>query len=124
MEKIKVVRIPGKGRGVVATAPIAKGETVERSPVLPIALKDSECPALADYSMAWGEAEDSCEPGTECCVGLGYLMIYNHASKPNITIRRHFDVNEMSMVALRDIAAGEELAYDYDVPLWFTDAAE
>ena len=124
MEKIRIVRIPGKGRGVVATAAIAKGETVERSPVLPIALKDSECPALNDYSMAWGEALDSCDPGTECCVGLGYLMLYNHSAAPNLTIRRHFDANEMSMVALRDIAAGEELTYDYAVPLWFAAAAE
>jgi SET domain-containing protein len=30
----------------------------------------------------------------------------------------------MSMVALRDIAAGEELTYDYGVPLWFAEAAE
>jgi hypothetical protein len=124
VEKIRVVRIPGKGRGVVATAAIAKGETVERSPVLPIALKDSECPALNDYSMAWGETEDTCAPGTECCVGLGYLMLYNHAAAPNLTIRRHFDASEMSMVALRDIAAGEELTYDYGVPLWFAAAAD
>ena len=119
MNKIAWKRIPGKGRGVVATRAIAAGETVERSPVLPIALKDSECPALNDYSMAWGEAEGACEAGTECCVGLGYLMLYNHSAAPNITIRRHFADNEMSMIALRDIAAGEELAYDYDVPLWF-----
>jgi hypothetical protein len=124
VEKVRVVHLPGKGRGVVATAAIASGETVERSPVLPIALKDSECPALNDYSMAWGEALESCAPGTECCVGLGYLMLYNHSAVPNLTIRRHFDANEMSMVALRDIAAGEELTYDYGVPLWFTAAAE
>ncbi len=124
MKKITLARIEGKGRGVVATAQIAAGEVVERSPVLPIALADSECPALNDYSMAWGEAEERCEPGTECAVGLGYLMIYNHSARPNLTIRRHFDTNEMSMVALRDIAAGEELTYDYGVPLWFAEAAE
>ena len=119
MQKIACVKIPGKGRGVVATKAIVAGEIVERSPVLPLALKDSECPGLNDYSMAWGEANEACEPGTECCVGLGYLMLYNHSPAPNITIVRHFEDNEMSMRALRDIAAGEELAYDYDVPLWF-----
>ena len=119
MQKIACVKIYGKGRGVVATHPIAAGEIVERSPVLPLALKDSECPGLNDYSMAWGEAKETCEPGTECCVGLGYLMLYNHSPSPNITIVRHFEDNEMSMRALRDIAPGEELAYDYDVPLWF-----
>ena len=59
LQKIACVKIPGKGRGIVATAPIGKGEVVERSPVLPIALKDSECPALNEYSMAWGEAQDT-----------------------------------------------------------------
>ena len=119
MQKIACVKIPGKGRGVVATLAIAAGEIVERSPVLPLALKDSECPGLNDYSVAWGETKDTCDPGTECCVGLGYLMLYNHSPTPNITIVRHFEDNEMSMRALRDIAPGEELAYDYDVPLWF-----
>ena len=119
MQKIACVKIPGKGRGVVATKAIAAGEIVERSPVLPLALKDSECPGLNDYAMAWGEAKEACAPGTECCVGLGYLMLYNHSPAPNITIVRHFEDNEMSMRALRDIAPGEELAYDYDVPLWF-----
>ncbi|HEY7945416.1 MAG TPA: SET domain-containing protein-lysine N-methyltransferase [Casimicrobiaceae bacterium] len=123
MQKIACVNIPGKGRGVVATAPIAKGEVVERSPVLPIALRDSECPALNDYSMAWGETLERCEPGTECAVGLGYLMLYNHSATPNLTIERHFADNEMSMRALRDIVPGEELTYDYGVPLWFTEAA-
>jgi hypothetical protein len=121
VHKIACVKIAGKGRGIVATAPIAKGEVVERSPVLPIALRDSECPALNDYSMAWGETLDVCEPGAECAVGLGYLMLYNHGVPPNLTIARHFDDNEMSMIALRDIEAGEELTYDYGVPLWFTE---
>lgn len=122
LRKIACVAIAGKGRGIVATEEIAAGEVVERSPVLPIALADSQCPALNDYSMAWGEVEDDCLPGEECCVGLGYLMLYNHSPRPNITIRRHFAEKEMSMVALRDIAAGEELVYDYDVPLWFAEA--
>ncbi|MEI9888206.1 MAG: SET domain-containing protein-lysine N-methyltransferase [Rhizomicrobium sp.] len=124
MLKIACVKIVGKGRGVVATDAIAAGETVERSPVLPLALKDSECPGLNDYGMAWHENLDAPEPGKECCIGLGYLSIYNHADAPNATLEHHYDSDEISVIALRDIAPGEEITYDYVVPLWFAAAAE
>jgi hypothetical protein len=122
--KVAVVRIPGKGRGVVTTQAIAAGETVERSPVLPLSLADSECPGLSDYGMAWEENHDNPTPGRECCVGLGYLSIYNHGAPPNAKLEHHYDTDEISVVALRDIAAGEEVTYDYVVPLWFADAGK
>ena len=46
----------------MATKPIAAGEMVERSPVLPIAMADSECPGLNDYAFAWGEDVPGFEP--------------------------------------------------------------
>ncbi|MEJ1969624.1 MAG: SET domain-containing protein-lysine N-methyltransferase [Rhizomicrobium sp.] len=124
MLKIAVVRIEGKGRGVVAAQPIAAGELIERSPVLPLALKDSECPGLNDYGMAWEENFDNPTPGRECCIGLGYLSIYNHGAPPNATLDHHYDSDEISVIALRDIAPGEEITYDYVVPLWFPEASE
>jgi SET domain-containing protein len=119
LDKIAYVKIPGKGRGVVATKTIAAGERLERSPVLPLALKDSECPGLNDYSLAWGEDVPGFEEGKECAIGLGYLSLYNHAPAPNVTFDHHYDDNEISVLALRDIAAGEELTIDYGVPLWW-----
>jgi SET domain-containing protein len=119
LQKLKLVRLAGKGRGVVATAAIAAGEIVETSPVLPLALKDSECPGLNDYSLAWGEDVPGFEPGKECAVGLGYLSLYNHAAAPNVTFDHRYADNEIAVQALRDIAAGEELTIDYGVPLWF-----
>jgi hypothetical protein len=92
---------------------------VERSPVIPIALADSECAALNDYAFAWGEDVPGFEAGKECAVGLGYLSLYNHARPSNVRLLRHYADNEMSIEALRDIEAGEELTIDYDVPLWF-----
>ncbi len=124
MLKVAVVRIPGKGRGVIARQPIAAGDTVERSPVLPLSLADSECPGLNDYGMAWEENHDNPTPGKECCIGLGYLSIYNHGAPPNAKLEHHYDTDEISVIALRDIAEGEEVTYDYVVPLWFTDAGE
>jgi len=120
--KVAVVRIPGKGRGVVTTERIPAGVTIERSPVLPLSLPDSECLGLDPYSMAWEENLEHGNPAKACCVGLGYLSIYNHAAQPNARLEHHYDCDEMSIIALRDIAAGEEVTYDYAVPLWFADA--
>src|SRR5262249_4386239 len=100
MRKIVYRDIPGKGRGVIATDRMPRGELVERSPVLPIAMKDSECPALGDYAFAWGEDVPGFEPGKECAIGLGYLSLYNHARPSNVRLLRHYEANEMSIEAL------------------------
>jgi uncharacterized protein len=123
VQKIAWKRLPGKGRSVIAVADIAKGEIVEVSPVLPLALKDSECPGLNDYSLAWGEdVEGGLGPQKDCAIGLGYLSLYNHAPAPNVTFEHRYDLDEIAVIALRDIAAGEELTIDYGVPLWFARA--
>jgi len=122
MEKIVYRYIAGKGRGVVATKSIARGEIVERSPVIPIAHEDSEKPGLSDYAFAWGEDVPGFAPGRECAIGLGYLGLYNHSRSSNVKLNRHYEDNEMSVEALRDIESGEELTIDYDVPLWFQPA--
>lgn len=122
MQKIAYRDIQGKGRGVIATQAIANGELVERAPVIPIAMKDSECPGLNDYAFAWGEDVPGFEPGKECAIALGYIGLYNHSASSNVRLERHYSDNEMSIHALRDIAPGEELTIDYDVPLWFAAA--
>ncbi len=119
MQKIALQKISGKGRGAVAATAIAAGDILERSPVLPLALKDSECPGLNDYSLAWGEDVPGFQKGKECAIGLGYLSLYNHSEAPNVTFDHHYDDNEISVLARRDIAAGEELTIDYGVPLWW-----
>ena len=120
MDKIAYVKTPGRGRGVVARSAIAAGEALERSPVLPLALKDSECPGLDSYSLAWGEdVEGGLGPQKDCAIGLGYLSLYNHSKMPNVTFDHHYDEDEITVRALRAIAEGEELTIDYGVPLWF-----
>jgi SET domain-containing protein len=122
VRKISYTKIPGKGRGVIATDVIAAGELVERSPVIPLAHADSEKPGLSDYAFAWGEDVPGFEPGKECAIALGYIGLYNHARPSNVRLERHYAENEMSIHALRDIAPGEELTIDYDIPLWFEPA--
>ena len=125
MNKIAWRRTPGKGRAVFATAAIAGGEIVECSPVLPLALPDSECPGLNDYSLAWGEdVEGGLGPQKDCAIGLGYLSLYNHSETPNVTFEHRYDADEIAVHALRDIAAGEELTINYGVTLWFERAPQ
>ena len=47
------------------------------------------------------------------------LMFYNHSDTPNVELEEGPEPFTMSVFALRDIAPGEELMYDYGVPLWF-----
>jgi SET domain-containing protein len=53
---------------------------------------------------------------------LGYTSLVNHSAAPNCTFIRHFDELALDLVASRDIAAGEEITFDYGMTLWFTPA--
>ena len=55
-------------------------------------------------------------------MGGGLLMFYNHSSDPNVEFKDGPETETMSVVAIREIEAGEELTYDYGVPLWFVPA--
>jgi len=111
--------IPGKKRGVVATRDCAAGTELERSLVIPVPERDlveREDPITVheEYLLYWSD-----EPDREVVMGCGLLMIYNHSSDPNIELVDGPDADTMSVIALRDIKAGEELMYDYGVELWF-----
>lgn len=114
--------IPGKGRGVIARVACMAGTEVERSPVIIVPeadLLDREDPLTVEdqYLMYWSD-----EPGQELAMGAGLLMFYNHSDRPNVELEEGPEPYTMSVFALRDIAAGEELMYDYGVPLWFEQA--
>lgn len=98
---------PGKGRGVFATRAFERGEVVEVAPV--IIVPADEHPALDDtvlsnYVFAWGDA---------VAVALGWGSLYNHAWEPNLEYRKRFAEHVIEFVAIRDIAAGEELTTNY-----------
>ena len=111
--------IPGKGRGVVATRDCSAGTEVERAPVIVVPAehlldKEPERTVFDEYLLYWSE-----EPGRELAMGCGLLMIYNHSSEPNVEFETGPDPDSMSVIALRDVRAGEELTYDYGIALWF-----
>ena len=119
---LKAVHTPGKGRGVITDTPIAKGETIERAPVLFIPAEQwphIEETVFFHYCYAWG-AESQ-----HAAFALGVGSLYNHSYSPAAVYIKHIDANEVEFVALRDIAAGEEVTINYNgdpadcQPMWF-----
>jgi SET domain-containing protein len=111
--------IPGKGRGVVAAEDISAGSEIERAPVVVVPASDlldrDEPLTVPDqYYLYWSDRE-----GAELAMGGGLLMFYNHSTEPNVEFDDGPLPDTMSVYALRDIKAGEELVYDYGCELWF-----
>jgi SET domain-containing protein len=117
---VEVRRVKGKGRGVFARRPIAEGDVIESCPVLVMPAADlrrgEDWTHLGDYCFEWGE-------GT-MALALGFGSLYNHSYRPNA---RYEDVAGPTklFVAVRDIAAGEEITVNYNgepddaSPVWF-----
>jgi uncharacterized protein len=108
-DAVEVKRIRSKGRGVFARRPIAKGETIERVPVI-VMTADEYADGLArtplkDYCFSWGI--------DQVALALGYGSLYNHSYKPNA---RYDDVgpSTKAFVAIRPIAQGEEITVNYN----------
>ncbi|HUN42590.1 MAG TPA: SET domain-containing protein [Acetobacteraceae bacterium] len=102
---------PGRGRGVFATRQFAPGEMIEMCLVVALSEADArklDATGLYDYYFGW--AED----GRQAAIALGYGSIYNHSSTPNAQHHKNFAANTMSVIALRPIAAGEEIFIRYE----------
>jgi SET domain-containing protein len=100
------VRRSGKeGVGTFATGPIAQGEIVIATggKILPFsALKTHELPGHpiqieTDLVLSPMNSQE-----------LDGIFVVNHSCNPNLGVS-----SQLSLVALRDIQAGEELCYDY-----------
>jgi SET domain-containing protein len=98
-----------RGRGVFALRRFRAGEIVETCPT--VTLDDADVQGgVRDYVFS------SRQPGKLLLV-LGYAMLYNHASQPNL-FHRSAGRLLIEFVALRDIEAGEELTHDYGPEYW------
>ncbi len=111
-----------RGRGVFATAEIPEGTIVEISPVIVMEQKDRshlDQTKLHDYIFEWGGKL------LQCCVGLGYISIYNHAYLANCEYEMDFDNELMTIKTVAPIKKGEELFINYNgtfndsKPVWF-----
>lgn len=108
--KVRVVAVPGKGRGVVATEPIAKGELIEVCPVIDLSEKERKF-VDTESDVLSGHALYKPEDGSQVLM-LGYGSLYNHSREPNAEL--DYDPAGVRFVALADIAVDEEIVYDYD----------
>ena len=106
-----------KGRGVFARRNLPKGVVIEISPV--VTLDKKSIPDNGDppdgYALEW----DLEKKGQEYCMPLGYVMMYNHSSKPNIALACDYRKYEISVVTLHPVKKGEELRWDYNCEVWF-----
>ena len=111
------------GRGVFTADEIKQGSPVEIAPVIVIPADQVQIihgTVLHDYYFRWGKDME------ECAVALGFGSLYNHSYNPNLTFEMDFGNRTLDFYARRDIAAGEELTFNYNgdaddrTPLWFT----
>ena len=116
---IRIDQVGEKGRGVVATRNIARGEVFERAPVLVVPACEWDFvdeTFLGDYVYRWGDT---------VAVGLGLASFFNHSYSPNARYLKNLLRSELEFVALRDIAAEEEILVNYNEapddpnPVWF-----
>jgi SET domain-containing protein len=104
-----------KGRGVVAVEAILSGALLEIAPVIPLAPGDQppRTSVLYDYPFLWDDP-----PYIEA-IALGLISMINHSDRPNAQFETDIPNKVVRLTALRDIAAGEEVTFDYGIPLWF-----
>ena len=108
--KIEVKKSQLHGIGVFATEPIPQGTVVESCPVIlspPEYKKAVETSCLYPLAFVWSD--------NVYAFPLGYGTTYNFSGTPNVSCRT--TGNTIEFVAMRDIAAGEELLMQ--VPDWF-----
>lgn len=121
---VRIGLVPIRGRAMFATKKIRKGELIERAPVIVIPKEqwpDGEKTVMSDYAFDWGKHDE------HAAIALGYISIYNHSYTPNAYLEQQLDELMMEIIALEDIAPGEEITINYNGdpkkrdPLWFTD---
>jgi SET domain-containing protein len=110
------------GRGVFTSENIDAGTVVEIAPVIVMTAEERKLvdqTLLHDYIFEWGDDEQ------QCCMALGYVPIYNHSYESNCEYEMEYDLQQISIKAVRAVKAGEELFINYNgdwndsKPLWF-----
>ena len=119
---LTIVDTPNKGRGVFASEKIEAGTIIEISPVIVMGAKERillDQTRLHDYIFVWGADLN------QCCMALGYVPVYNHSPLSNCEYEMDYATESITIKAMRDIPAGEELFINYNgnwndpSPVWF-----
>ena len=108
---VRVSSIPGKGRGVVATRPIAEAEVILRNPVLVIPGEEwdhLQHTVVSRYCFSWHDTRD------DSAIALGVGSLLNHSYQPNACAYTSRRERLIEIVALRDIEVHEEITINYN----------
>lgn len=100
-----------RGRGVYCRTALKKDTLIETAPVIVMTGEERrqlDATLLHDYIFEWGH------DGKSCCMALGYVPIYNHASPSNCEYGMDFDRAIIHVHAMEDIPAGTELTINYN----------
>jgi hypothetical protein len=116
---IAVRRVPGKGRGVVATRAVDAGELLATDPCFVLTGEDCdrlEATSLHGHYFAHPKSDDL------GCLVFGPISLVNHAAEPSCRLDWVEDAElgwTVNLLADRPLAAGEELTIRYKAALWF-----
>ncbi|MGA8552625.1 MAG: SET domain-containing protein [Stellaceae bacterium] len=118
-QRVEIRTGPESGRGVFARRSIASGTEIEAAPV--IVLPAAECRLLDrtiihNYYFHWDGDPDGEGRGA---LGLGLVSLCNHSRCPRARVDRNFARLTLDLIAIAEIAAGEEITIDYGCELWF-----
>ena len=116
-----------RGRGIFAARRIECGALIDSAPVVVVPREQMvhlDNTLLGDYYFTWGEGKK------EAAILLGRCSLCNHSYEPNARFVLVPEQRAIEFIALREIAAGEEITINYNGdpacqnPLWFptTDA--
>jgi SET domain-containing protein len=107
--QVYVKRVKGKGRGVFARRPIARGSLIEKVPLLLVPIKDVvgglDNPNLVMFFFL--------KDRKHVAVCLGYGSLYNHSYRPNARYDEGPGAT-MLFTALHNIARDEEICINYN----------
>ena len=113
---------PGKGKGVFTKNAIPINTIVEISPVIVMSAEERKLldqTLLHDYIFEWGPES------AQCCMGLGYIAVYNHSYQSNCEYEMDFAGKTIKIKTVRNVKGGEELFINYNgdwdnaKPVWF-----
>ncbi len=105
-----------KGKGVFTQQKIEVNTIIEESPVIVMSSTERiflDKTKLHDYIFEWEGVKD--ENGTiGCCVGLGYISMYNHSYHSNCEYFMDYEKELMQIKSVRNIEIGEEITINYN----------
>jgi uncharacterized protein len=108
---LRIVRVPGKGRGVRAGRTFARGEVIDSPPVVVLSAREwqlVEQTILGQFAFGWDDAKGS------VAIALGAGSFLNHSYAPNVASDKDVRGRRIVFSAVRDIARGEELTINYN----------